>query len=102
MTQFIGGAIRTTDDVLVRAPELRLMRDSPSLIGKQIRYVTVFHFAEGSKPLQSFVRARSLVLANGLEPFKGQPAGWATVFVAVQQMFGPTDGGVVVLDIPAE
>ena len=67
------------------------MRDPPPLIGRRIRYVTVFHFEEEGKPKQSFLRARSWELPKSLEPWKDRPAGWDDVYQMIQMIFGGVD-----------
>ena len=53
MVQIYRGCIRTAEEVLTESPQLQIMRDPPPLIGKRVRYVTVFHFEEEGKPKQS-------------------------------------------------
>jgi len=87
--QFTGGCVRTNDEVLAKYPELKIMRDTPQLVGRQVRYVTVFRFEEWGKPLQSFIRARSLVLFGDMDVLKEQSGGWEPVSGALQHLFGP-------------
>lgn len=101
--QVTGAALRTTEEILAQNPQLHLMRDPPSLAGKQVRYVMIFDFEEEGQPLQSFLRARSLILDQGLAgiaALRGEPAGWGVVHMAIQQVFGSPDEPVVVLDAP--
>jgi len=96
-------ALRTTEEVIAEAPQLHLMRDAPPLAGKQVRYVMVFCFGGDGKPVQTFLRARSLVLGQGacnFAPLKGQRAGWKTVSAAVLQIFGSPGEPVMVVDTP--
>ena len=67
------------------------MRDPPPLIGRRIRYVTVFHFEEEGEPKQSFLRARSWELPKSLEPWKDRPSGWDDVYQMIQMIFGGVD-----------
>jgi len=101
--KIICAALRTTEEILAETPQLHLMREQPTLTGKQVRYVTIFCFEEEGKPLQTFYRARSLVLSHGLdgiEALRGQPAGWEVVSMAVQQLFGSPDEPMMVFDAP--
>jgi hypothetical protein len=67
------------------------MRDPPPLIGKRVRYGTVFHFEEEGKPKQCFLRARSWELPKSLEPWQDHPAGWEAVYGVIQQIFSGVD-----------
>lgn len=89
--QIYRGCIRTADEVLAESPRLQIMRDPPPLIGRRIRYVTVFHFEEEGKPKQSFLRARSWELPKSLEPWKDRPSGWDDVYQMIQMIFGGVD-----------
>lgn len=85
------GCVRTAEEVLAESPRLHIMRDPPPLIGKRVRYVTVFHFDEEGKERQSFLRARSRELPDSLEPWKKLPAGWDGVYKVLQALFGKFD-----------
>lgn len=87
-TQLYRGCIRTAEEVLAESPHLQIMRDPPPLIGKRIRYATVFHFEEEGKPMQSFLRARSWELPKSLEAYEDRPAGWEAVYEVIQRLFG--------------
>ena len=88
--QFIGGCVCTTDQVLRRAPQLQLMRDAPTLAGKQARYSAIFHFAdEEGRPAQSLIRARALSLPEDMEFLKTGPQGWGEVYLTLLSLFKP-------------
>ena len=86
--QLHRGCLRTAEEVLAESPRLQIMKDPPPLVGKRIRYATVFHFEEEGKPNQSFVRGRSWELPKSLEPWKDCPAGWDAVHEEIQTLFG--------------
>ena len=101
--QIVCAAIRTTEEIITVAPQMNIMRDAPLLAGKQVRYVMVFCFEEKGKPVQSLLRARSLVLGEGSAStvlWGGQPAGWETVNTAILHIFGSPGEPVVVVDTP--
>jgi len=80
--EFISGCVCTTEEVLAKAPQLHLMRDAPTMAGKQVRYAAVFHFPE-EKPVQSFVRARAMLLPEDIEFLKSGPRGWGETYIAL-------------------
>lgn len=41
--QFMGGRVSSVEEILSRQPDLRVLRDPPSLVGQRIRYVLLFH-----------------------------------------------------------
>ena len=95
--QIRNGCIRTAEEVLAENPQLQIMRDPPPLIGKRIRYGTVFHFEEEGKPKQCFLRARSWELPKSLEPWKDYPAGWEAVYGVIQRIFSGADEEIVLV-----
>lgn len=86
--QLYRGCLRTAEEVLAESPRLQIMKDPPPLVGKRIRYATVFHFEEEGKPKQSFVRGRSWELPKSLEPWKDGPVGWDAVHEEIRTLFG--------------
>jgi len=89
--QIHKGCIRLAEEVLAETPQLQIMKDPPSLIGKRVRYAMVFHFEEKGQARQSCLRARSRELPTSLEVWKGRPAGWEAVYEMIQTIFGPVD-----------
>lgn len=76
------------EEDLAESPRLQIMRDPPPLIGKRIRYATVFHFEGEDKPRQSFVRGLSWKLPESLHPWKSRLAGWDAVHEVICELFG--------------
>lgn len=95
--QIYRGCIRTAEEILAELPQLHIMRDPPTLVGKRVRYVMVFHFEEAGKPRQSFMRARSWELPKNLEPWKDRPAGWEAVYGVIQTIFTRVEAEVVLV-----
>lgn len=60
------------EEILTGTSQLHLIRGTPLLIGKQVHYVTTFHFKEEGEPLQSFIQAPSLVFHG---PGSPEPLG---------------------------
>ena len=95
--QIHQGCIRLAEEVLGENPQLQIMRDPPPLIGKRIRYVTVFHFEEEGKPRQSFLRARSWELPESLDFWKDRPTGWEDVYEVIERLFGGAEEEIVLV-----
>jgi len=100
--QITCAALRTNEDVLAEAPHLHILRETPSLVGKQVRYAMVFYFEEEEgKPMQSFLRVRALLLdQSAMEVFKGGPAGWGNVSTTILQTFGSPGEPMMVYEVP--
>ena len=102
--QIYKGCIRLAETVLAETPQLQIMRDPPSLLGKRVRYAMVFHFEEEGEARQSCLRARSRELPTSLEAWRGRPAGWEAVYAMIQTIFGAVDEEVeeIVIVLPAD
>lgn len=46
--EFMKGRVCPVEDILSRQPDLRVLRDPPSLVGQRVRYVLLFHLEPGS------------------------------------------------------
>lgn len=46
--QLMGGRVCPVEGILSRQPDLRVLRDPPSLEGQRVRYVLVFHLDPGN------------------------------------------------------
>lgn len=46
--QFMDGRVCHVDDILSRQPDLRVLRDPPTLAGQRVRYVILFHLEPGN------------------------------------------------------
>ena len=88
------GCIRIAEEVLAENPQLQIMRDPPPLIGKRVRYITVFHLEEEGKPRQTLLRARAWALPKNLDPYKDRPTGWDdAVYKVIRSIFTGTEEG---------
>ena len=87
------GCIRIAEEVLAENPQLQIMRDPPPLIGKRVRYITVFHLEEEGKLRQTILRARAWALPENLDPYKDRPTGWDAVYRVIQPIFTGTEEG---------
>jgi len=50
--ELTGGSVSPVEDILSKQPNLRVLRDPPSLIGQRVRYVLVFHLDPGNQSVR--------------------------------------------------
>lgn len=50
--QLMSGRVCPVEEILSKQPDLRVLRDPPSLVGRRVRYVLMFHLDPGNSQVR--------------------------------------------------